>query len=454
MTSTRGCSQVPRTRTLIGGAPWRTALVTSSETPNSAHSTRSGRLMSWQVSITQRRACCTPLGPEPNVRAGRFSGTVFSPSGRTSKSQSRLAYPLCPAGKPPAPILTASGLANNGTRRVRGRDDDGIRTARSCTWDRLAVRAGTPAEWGHGSHAGSREPAPRRRGRVGLRGALRNEGAQEARRRRDDGRQDHPPPLPAAALPGRDRHPLAGRDRPADARGAQQPEERQGPPGRGHRDRPREAGGHLPGARPADRDAVRLPDRGGRRRPVLLRQRPLRRARAGHEVDRRRAGAARPDLRRLRDGRARRHPRRAGRPPAHVRRGGRRADRRRDGGPDRRARAPHPAPRLPGDQHPHRTGDPARRRAPGAAAVRAEARRQGQGRAGEAGRRGDPRGDGHRRRRARHRDEVQGRPHRADRHRHQDLGRRASRPTRSAAPCRSRPARRSTGPAGSPSTPT
>ena len=182
--------------------------------------------------------------------------------------------------------------------------------------------------------------------------------------------------------------------------------------------------GHLPGARPADRDAVRLADRGRRRVPVLLRQRPLRRVRTGHEVHRRRPGAARSDLRRLRDGRAGSLARRPRRPPADVRGRGRRADRRGDGGPDRRARAPHPAPRLPRDQHPHRAGDPARRRAAGAAAVRPEARRPGQGRAGEAGRRGDPRRDGHRRRRARHRDEVQGRSHRADRHRHQDLGRR------------------------------
>ncbi len=71
-----------------------------------------------------------------------------------------------------------------------------------------------------------------------------------------------------------------------------------------------------------------------------------------------------------------------------------------------------------------RARDPARRRPPGAAALRPEARREGQGRAGEARRRGDPRRDGDRRRRARHRDEVQGRPRRAHQHRHQDLGRR------------------------------
>ena len=73
-TSTRGCSRVPRTRTVSGGVACSRALVTSSETPSSAHSTRSLRSMSWQVSTTQRRASCTPRGPEPRERAGLFSG--------------------------------------------------------------------------------------------------------------------------------------------------------------------------------------------------------------------------------------------------------------------------------------------------------------------------------------------------------------------------------------------
>ena len=67
---------VPRTRTVSGGTACSSALVTSSETPSSAHSTRSSRPMSWQVSTTQRRASCTPRGPEPSDRAGLFSGTV------------------------------------------------------------------------------------------------------------------------------------------------------------------------------------------------------------------------------------------------------------------------------------------------------------------------------------------------------------------------------------------
>ena len=48
-TSTRGCSTVPRTRTVMGCSACRSALVTSSETPSCAHSTRSSRPSSWQV---------------------------------------------------------------------------------------------------------------------------------------------------------------------------------------------------------------------------------------------------------------------------------------------------------------------------------------------------------------------------------------------------------------------
>ena len=177
-------------------------------------------------------------------------------------------------------------------------------------------------------------------------------------------------------------------------------------------------------ARPADGHALRLADRRGRRRPVLLRQRPLRRVRPRHEEHRRRPRAARPDLRRLRDGRARCQPRRRRRPPPHVRGRGRRADRGRDGRPDRRALPAYAPQGLPRDPDPHRARDPARRRPAGAAAVRRQARRRDPAGAREARRRGHARRDGDRRRRARHRGEVQGRPHRADRRRHQDLGRR------------------------------
>ena len=118
---------------------------------------------------------------------------------------------------------------------------------------------------------------------------------------------------------------------------------------------------------------VRQPDHRGGRRPVLLRQRPFRRVRAGHEVDRRRAGTARPHPRRVRAGRA---VQRSGPPgeaaDVHGRR--RRPDRRGDGRPDRRTRRPHPQGRVPAHRLHQGTGDPARRRARGAAADGREAR--------------------------------------------------------------------------------
>ena len=129
---------------------------------------------------------------------------------------------------------------------------------------------------------------------------------------------------------------------------------------------------HL--AQPAghDRDPVRHPGRGRRRRPVLLRQRPVLRVRPRDEEHRRRPGAARPDLRLVRAGRAVHRPGRD-RGVADLRRGRRRPHRRRDGGPDRRAGAPDAAPGLPPDRHQQGPGDPAGRRPGGARGVRREA---------------------------------------------------------------------------------
>ncbi len=55
-TSTRTWSRVPRTPTSIGAAAWSRALVTSSDTPSSAQSTRSSRAMSRTAAVTHRRA--------------------------------------------------------------------------------------------------------------------------------------------------------------------------------------------------------------------------------------------------------------------------------------------------------------------------------------------------------------------------------------------------------------
>ena len=264
------------------------------------------------------------------------------------RDHSRHVYPGRPAETPVRRTLRhrsdGSHDCDRGGRLVNGR-----RTAGECD-DAGPIgygethRAGKDRHGSHGDGAGDRHAPPGRGDRLRLRRAVRHQGAAPRRRRRDDGRQDHPPPVPAAALPGGDRHPVRGRDRAADPRGAQRPAERAGAARRGHRrstSSARTVTSQVLGR--DDRDAVRLADRGRRRRPVLLRQRPLRRVRARHEEHRRRPRAARPDLRRLRDGRARRQPRRRRRPPAHLRRRRRRPDRRRDGRPDRRARAPHPA---------------------------------------------------------------------------------------------------------------
>ena len=98
-------------------------------------------------------------------------------------------------------------------------------------------------------------------------------------------------------------------------------------------------------ARPQLRNPFRQPDHRCRGRPVLLRQRPVRRIRARHEVHRRRAGIARSHHERIRGGRA---VQRSGatQEAAHVHRRRRGTDRRRDGRPDRRTRGLHAQRRL------------------------------------------------------------------------------------------------------------
>ena len=108
---------------------------------------------------------------------------------------------------------------------------------------------------------------------------------------------------------------------------------------------------------------VRQPDHRGGRRPVLLRQRPFRRVGARHEVDRRRAGAARPHPRRVRAGRAVQRSGPAGE-AADVHRRRRGPDGCRDGRADRRTRRPHAQRRVPPHRFDHGAGDPARRRCP------------------------------------------------------------------------------------------
>jgi Pyridine nucleotide-disulphide oxidoreductase len=118
---------------------------------------------------------------------------------------------------------------------------------------------------------------------------------------------------------------------------------------------------------PADRHArrrdvarLRQPDRRDGSVAVVLRPRRVRPSRPGDEDDRRRAGAARTDLRRLRAGRARARRRRA-RALADVRDRRRRSHRRRAGRPDRRAVPVRARAQLPPLQPRDGTGGPARR---------------------------------------------------------------------------------------------
>ena len=149
------------------------------------------------------------------------------------------------------------------------------------------------------------------------------------------------------------------------------------------------------------RNPLRQPDHRCRGRPVLLRQRPIRRIRARHEVHRRRVGTAGTHPERVRGGRTVQRSG-AAEEAAHVHRRRRRTDRRRDGRPDRRTGRLHPEGRLPPHRLDQGTGHPARRRPRGAAAVWREARQASRRAAGEDGRRNPARGDGDRRRPRRH----------------------------------------------------
>ena len=231
----------------------------------------------------------------------------------------------------------------DGRKWVRHRNPDP--DARERSHDELAQpprRAATRQAQGRGD-------------RVRLRRTLRHQGAEGRRRRHHDDRDDDAPPVPAAALPGGDRHPLRGRDRAADAGDPVQAEERQRDPRRGPGHRRRGPDRDLARAEPDHRDAVRHADRRGRRGSVLLRQRPVRRVRTRHEEHRRRPRAARPDLRRLRAGRDRRD-RRGDRPAADLRRRRGRPHRGGDGRADRRAGAPHPARTTSGGSTPATPG--------------------------------------------------------------------------------------------------
>ena len=100
-------------------------------------------------------------------------------------------------------------------------------------------------ESGHGSLGrGKRRPAAsgRRRGRRVRRAVRRAQSRDRSRGAPDARRPAQFPPLPAAALPGRDRRAVARRHRPAAALGAAQAAQHDGHPRRGGRHRSRDRG--------------------------------------------------------------------------------------------------------------------------------------------------------------------------------------------------------------------
>ena len=127
------------------------------------------------------------------------------------------------------------------------------------------------------------------------------------RRGRHARRPAQPPPVPAAALPGRDRRPVAGRDRAAAAVDLPPPAQHDRAAGRGDRHRPGSAARSSLSGRP--QPPVRHADRRDRRPPQLLRARRVGAVRAGPQDDRRRDGDPAPDPDRVRGRRARGGPR-------------------------------------------------------------------------------------------------------------------------------------------------
>ena len=82
----RGWSTVPRTRTDSGGWEWIRALVTSSETPSWAASTRSSRPISSRILDTQDRASFTEGGLAGRTSERFVRGTVPRSCGTESGS--------------------------------------------------------------------------------------------------------------------------------------------------------------------------------------------------------------------------------------------------------------------------------------------------------------------------------------------------------------------------------
>ena len=179
----------------------------------------------------------TPLKTESNTfpsllyrPIGQFhAGFRGATPGRTSRTRAR----HVPGGAADIPrtrrenrdvdrgwVAAAGGGRSDGEETQIRRRGEAWHDVRHIVRHRHAADSRTPPGGGH---------------RLGVRRAVRDQGPQARRRRRHPDRADQPSPLPAAALPGRDRHLVPGRDRAVHARDPQPPAERQGAARRGHR---------------------------------------------------------------------------------------------------------------------------------------------------------------------------------------------------------------------------
>ena len=236
-----------------------------------------------------------------------------------------------------------------------------------------------------------RRTTPRGHSRRRIWRTFRRHGAGEFALRRHPRRPAQLPSVPAAALPGRHRRPVAGGHRLADPRHHARRAQRQRRSRQGLRHRrgtPRGAGGGPP-------HRIRPPHRRDRRPTRLFRPRRMGDICARPQDHRRRHLSAAPDPARLREGGGRDRSGRTRAAP-ELRRGRRRSDRGRDGRRHRGTRQARARLRFsfhrsaPGPHHPGGSGaaaaHPVRSVAVGGGAALARAAR----RRGPARRRRDP----------------------------------------------------------------
>ena len=182
MTSTRGCSGVPRTRTLIGrrrragrvGDQLGDAELGALDEVGAAD-------VAAGVDHPAARLLHAAAGPSPSVRAGRSAARSVLQAVGWAQSSRGAAYPLRAGSNHVHSSFSRQRGASRATRRAASAVPAAtvpIEVRLVPERDRSGDPRGPPAEWAHGSHAGSRQPAPRRRDRLGLRRALRHQGAR------------------------------------------------------------------------------------------------------------------------------------------------------------------------------------------------------------------------------------------------------------------------------------